>query len=458
MSKLRYVFALLVLVPLSAAGFPRRPTIIAVAGGSASGKTFLARKIVAALGAHRAHLMSADDYYDPANQDPKFYRDGGINYDHPSAVNLQKLAWHLSYLRSGFSVEVPEYTYGRPAAPRMIHHHPKEFIVVEGIFNLFPDIANLADYRVFVHADPDVRLQRRLHRDQVERSLKPEDILEYFDRVVEPMHQRFVQPSALMADYLIRSRDDGDEAVTKIVAAVEQQALEMREIKGAVMLETYRHAMHEVRDARPGEFAILPIEMLHPSQEDLGFLALSYKSELIDNLVRESALRPERASVLRAYLENNPIPIANVDGRPVIADHHHLLAALHAKGIREVLTTIVEPSTVDPARLAWVRAQRDFVHVGDLKNNPNRSLATLVRDLGYVKKTGKHHEEFEWAEYYRDRLKNEHQIEVTEAMLLDVEQRGRVLKLAVAFAKDARAKDLPGYVGPGCEERLGIVL
>jgi uridine kinase len=447
-------------------GYERRPFIIAVAGGSASGKTFNAKLLVEALGPERATLVSADDYYAPERQAPEFHRNGRINYDHPSAVDLKTLGNHLSYLRAGFPVQVTEYTYGRKVeVPKPIVHEPREFVVVEGIFALYPEIARLVDYRVFVDVDRETRLRRRLVRDQKERGLKPEDIVTYFNEVVEPMHRTFVQRSALNADFILHSPEAREE-VAQLVALVEDQAKRLRRVKTDVMIETYEHALREAAASDPSRFAVRPIDEIYPSQSSLGFLALSNKSDLIDTIVRETALNPERASDLTNYLIDNPVPLIDVDQREVATDHHHLVVALRNKGIREVLTTPTDPATVDPERLEWIRSQPTPLTFAALRNDPMRSLASMVRDLGYVKKTGEPHEEFRWADYYRDRLKDEHQIVVSEAMLLSTDDRRRIVDLAIAMARvrvPARCPvgrvgvtDFSPWARPGIARRLDL--
>ncbi len=427
--------------------YAKRPFLIAVAGGSASGKTFYARQIAEALGADRAVLVSADNYYAPEKQPFADYLNGRVNYDHPSAVDLQKLAWHLAYLRSGFPVQVAEYGFGQTVeVPKLLQLEPKEFIVVEGIFALQHEIADLVDYRVFVDVSSAVRYQRRLERDRRERGLSEQEVRAYFEAVVEPMHARYVQPTALRADHIIESPDNPAE-VERIVSVVKELTQKSRKVKSGILQAEYESSVATLMRKYPGRYRLMNIDELFPSQPELGFLALSLKSAEVDDLVRASALRVEQASRLTEYLEANPVPVVYDEGRAVVIDHHHLMTALLKKGIRSFLTVEENNERVDRLRLEWARGSGRHVRFEDLRNNPYRSLASLVRNLGFVKKTGKPHEEFEWATYFELRLKQVHGIELREEQLLDVDHRREVLNLAISLARAPEAKMLPGYQG-----------
>lgn len=202
----------LVLIALLCAGFCAiamgEPIVIAVAGGSASGKTHIARKLVEQLGPHRAVLYSMDNYFAPHKQPEHFYSNGSINYDHPSVVDLQQLAEDLARLKAGQTITVKEYTYGRPVEKDVfITTEPREFIILEGLYVLYPELHELTDLQVFVDVDVDTRLQRRLKRDIAEGRSTLGGMEHYFKTIAEPMHQAHIQPSSRHAHLLLESPD-----------------------------------------------------------------------------------------------------------------------------------------------------------------------------------------------------------------------------------------------------------
>jgi len=187
--------------------------VIAVAGGSASGKTYIARKLVEKLGHDKAILYSMDNYFAPERQPKEFYSNGSINYDHPTAVDLRLLAKDLQLLKSGRSVTVKEYTYGLSVEKdSFITTEPRTFIILEGLYVLYPELDHLVDLKVFVDVDVNTRLHRRLKRDEEEgRSKLGGDIKKYFLTVAEPMHQEHIQSTAQNAHLLVSSPDEHEQ-------------------------------------------------------------------------------------------------------------------------------------------------------------------------------------------------------------------------------------------------------
>lgn len=196
-------------------------TIVGIAGGSGSGKTWLARRLCARLGA-RAALLAADDYY----RDLSHLTAAELaahNFDRPEALDGAELAAHLAALKAGQAVLPPRYdfaTHRRAAAPERLE--PRPVIVAEGLFLLaLPELRRWLDIKVFVAAPEAERRARRLARDQAERGIGPDEAARQYKETVAPMHERWVAPSRRWADYVASA---GDGAVAAILRRLEGAA------------------------------------------------------------------------------------------------------------------------------------------------------------------------------------------------------------------------------------------
>lgn len=198
----------------------QKPTIIGVAGGSGSGKTTVVREIVRALGPANVAVIHHDSYYrdEPATRAP----DGSINFDHPDALETELLARHLERLARGEPVDVPVYDFKtHHRLPQTERVEPARVIIVDGLL-IFVERAlrDLMDIKVFVDADADQRLMRRLRRDIKERGRDLDAVLEQYRETVRPMHLEFVEPSKRWADIIIprggHNRVALDMLVTKV--------------------------------------------------------------------------------------------------------------------------------------------------------------------------------------------------------------------------------------------------
>jgi uridine kinase len=182
---------------------PRR-ILIGLAGGSGSGKTLVARTIVRELGSDKVVVIDQDSYYKNLEQIP--FRDREArNFDHPDAFDSDLLREHLTALIEGHAIEQPVYDYTehrRTDETRRISDH--HIIVLEGILIFHdPELRALMDIKLFVDADADVRLLRRLKRDLVERGRAVDSILRQYEESVRPMHMQFVEPTKRFADVII---------------------------------------------------------------------------------------------------------------------------------------------------------------------------------------------------------------------------------------------------------------
>jgi uridine kinase len=225
------------------------PLVIGIAGGTASGKTTVARRIVEELtealdaaqhdatGLDFAGLLREERQAHPAagrvvllDQD-SYYREFAdlpleekreINWDHPDAFDVPLFVAHIKALRAGQTIEKPAYsfvTYARDAAPTPVH--PAPVLVVEGILVLGIDaIRRQLDVKLFVDADDDVRVIRRLMRDIKDRGRDFDSVVEQYFRTVRPMHHAFVEPSKRHADIISPHGGSNGIAVQMVVGAL----------------------------------------------------------------------------------------------------------------------------------------------------------------------------------------------------------------------------------------------
>ena len=196
--------------------------IIGICGGSASGKTIFAKKILALIGAEAVIYLDHDAYYKGlAELPPKLKH--AKNFDHPDSLDNALFIQHLQMLQANQPIERPIYdftTHRRTVETYRIL--PKPIILVDGIliFAIEP-LRQLFDIKVYIDAPADIRLTRRLLRDITERGRTPQSVIEQYLNTVRPMHKQFVEPSKNYADIIIHGRIEKhntglDLLVTKI--------------------------------------------------------------------------------------------------------------------------------------------------------------------------------------------------------------------------------------------------
>jgi uridine kinase len=178
--------------------------IIGICGGTGSGKTTVANKILQAVGAHEVAFIQQDSYYRDLDQMPLDYR-SKVNFDHPDAIDNDLLVGHVRELRAGRGVDLPLYDFRNHARRReTLRMEPKLITILEGIL-IFAEPRLLAemDVKVFVDTPDDIRFIRRLRRDVAERGRTADSVIEQYLASVRPMHQQFVEPSKRFADVII---------------------------------------------------------------------------------------------------------------------------------------------------------------------------------------------------------------------------------------------------------------
>jgi uridine kinase len=179
--------------------------LIGIAGGTGSGKTLVAKTIVQELGSSRVAILDQDSYYRDLDDVPISDRELK-NFDHPEAFDNELLKQHVKDLLEGRSIEQPIYDYTRHARlkeTRTFGEHAS-VLVLEGILIFAdPELRDLMDIKVFIDADADSRLLRRIERDIHERGRAIESILRQYRATVRPMHQQFIEPTKRYADIIV---------------------------------------------------------------------------------------------------------------------------------------------------------------------------------------------------------------------------------------------------------------
>ncbi len=198
--------------------------IIGIAGGTGSGKTTVVDQIVAELPADEVCVISQDSYYHDTSHLSLEER-VKINFDHPKAIDFDLLVGHLKELREGNSFEQPVYSFvEHNRTGKTITTFPKKVIIVEGILILaHPDIREMFDIKIFVHADSDERLIRRLKRDIATRGRDLEEVLNRYQTTLKPMHQQFIEPTKEFADIIIPTNKYNTVAVNVIRSIIHQK-------------------------------------------------------------------------------------------------------------------------------------------------------------------------------------------------------------------------------------------
>ncbi len=194
--------------------------LVALGGGSGSGKTTIARALVSSLG-KEASRFSFDSYYRDQSHLSVEER-AKVNYDSPLALDMALFSSHLKKIKRGETVEVPQYDFTtHTRLPITIPYSPTRFIIVDGILTLcLEEAETIFDYKIFVKADSDIRLSRRIRRDTSERGRSTESVLDQYLSSVRPMHLKYVEPSRFSADFIFDNNKDGiDNETLEVIKA-----------------------------------------------------------------------------------------------------------------------------------------------------------------------------------------------------------------------------------------------
>lgn len=203
-----------------------QPIIIGIAGGSGSGKTFFLHSFLYHFKTDEVTLVSQDDYYIPAGEmtqeENKLY-----NFDLPSTIDDQQFLLDIKKLISGETVYKKEYSFNNPlAVTKILEIHPAPIIIVEGLFILhFTEIHKLIDYKIFIEADENIALERRIQRDGIERGYPEEDVLYKWHNHVMPAYKEYLLPYKETCQQLIYNNSNEADDIIRIT---EQMSAEFK--------------------------------------------------------------------------------------------------------------------------------------------------------------------------------------------------------------------------------------
>ncbi len=186
----------------------QKPFLIGITGGSGSGKTTFIRRLREAFSVDELCILSQDDYYRPRDMQ-RIDEQGIINFDLPKSIDKKAFQEDVQKLVDGISVIREEYTFNnKKATPKTLTFKPAPIVIVEGIFVFhFTKIRKLLDLSVFLHAKENLKVIRRIKRDQVERSYPIEDVLYRYEHHVLPTFEKYIKPYSELADIIINNNE-----------------------------------------------------------------------------------------------------------------------------------------------------------------------------------------------------------------------------------------------------------
>jgi len=197
--------------------------IIGIAGGTGCGKTTVVNQILNELPEGEVGVISQDSYYRD-NSHLSYEERVKINFDHPRSIDFELLEAHLKVLKSGKPIDQPVYSFVKHnRTGDTIKTHPRKVMIVEGILILTnAELREMFDIKIFVHADSDERLIRRLKRDISERGRNLEEVLMRYQGTLKPMHEQFIEPMKEYADIIIPNNKYNTVAVDIVKTIINQ--------------------------------------------------------------------------------------------------------------------------------------------------------------------------------------------------------------------------------------------
>lgn len=201
----------------------RTPFFVGIVGGTGSGKTTVADRLVEALPRGSVAVIAHDNYYRPRPDLPAAEREQ-LNFDHPDALDNPLLIQHLDSLRAGLAVNVPVYDFSTHLRLRRTRSvQPARVVIVEGILLLADEqLRARLDLKLYVDTDADIRILRRLRRDMESRGRSFDQVRQQYYATVRPMHLQFVEPSKRYADVIIPEGGHNQVALDLVVGRLQQ--------------------------------------------------------------------------------------------------------------------------------------------------------------------------------------------------------------------------------------------
>ncbi|CAI8154020.1 MAG: Uridine kinase [Formosa sp. Hel3_A1_48] len=182
---------------------------IGVYGGTGSGKTTIVSQIVSEFPTSEIQVISQDSYYKDTSH-LNFDERCALNFDHPDAIDFPLLYQHVNSLKNGENIEQPVYSFEtHNRTKETVTVVPKKILIIEGILILnYPKLRSLFDLKIFIDADSDMRMERRVSRDISERGRTPEEVLNRYLNTLKPMHKQFIEPMKVHADITIENHQN----------------------------------------------------------------------------------------------------------------------------------------------------------------------------------------------------------------------------------------------------------
>ncbi len=201
--------------------------VIGIAGGTGCGKTTVVNQIIEELPNEEVGVISQDSYYNDLSHLTLEER-RKTNFDHPNSIDFNLLAQHLSQLKTGKSIQQPVYSFLECNRTKdFIPTHPRKVMIIEGILIFTnPEIRDMLDIKIYVHADSDERLIRRLKRDVNERGWSLDDTINKYQTILKPMHDQFIEPTKEFADIIIPNNKYNTVAVDIVRSIVNEKLAE----------------------------------------------------------------------------------------------------------------------------------------------------------------------------------------------------------------------------------------
>ncbi len=205
-----------------------KPYIIGIAGGSGSGKTFFLNRFLNHFTADEVCLLSQDDYYIPVAHNMTAEENKLYNFDLPRTVDYEQFEHDVNKLLNREVIYKKEYTFNNPnVVPKLLEIKPAPIIIVEGLFILhFRGIADLFDMKIFVDANEEIALERRLKRDLVERGYSNEDVMYKWINHVVPAYKEFLLPYKDECQKIIFNNSNTSENILAVTAEISQELRE----------------------------------------------------------------------------------------------------------------------------------------------------------------------------------------------------------------------------------------
>ena len=201
--------------------------IIGVFGGTGSGKTTIVNQILSKFGSGEMLVISQDAYYKD-NSEISYEERCLLNYDHPNSIDFELLYTHLKDLKKGFSISQPVYDFKihNRIKKKTVKISPKKVIILEGILIMnYPKLRSILDLKVYIDANSDIRMERRVNRDISERGRTPKEVINRYITMLLPMHKKFISPMKLHADMVVENHKNTPPDIESLLQKIKSMLI-----------------------------------------------------------------------------------------------------------------------------------------------------------------------------------------------------------------------------------------